>query len=131
MKARLVLALVVAAALSACQKAGSPPVAPSNPPTNTPAVSLESLVKAAPANLAPAVASAEAPPDSAPVLAAPATQSTTNLSAEIRRKRNLEWLKILAAGNAQQKQKVQDQLTHLSSDELTELSDLYDQQKRK
>jgi hypothetical protein len=47
-----------------------------------------------------------------------------------RKKRNLEWLKILKNGTPQQQQQVQDQMTRLSSDELHEITVLYQSQQK-
>jgi hypothetical protein len=123
MSARLALAVLAAAGLLGCRKAGTPRAV--EPSGAQPKVSVESIASDQTSTpVPPPPAAAEQPPE--PSVAAP-----TSASKEARKKRNLEWLKILATGNAQQKQKVQDQLTLLGSDELTELSELYDQQKRK
>ena len=81
---------------------------------------------------------AEAPPPPAPdappaTVAEGSTQPAPNgagLSAEARKKRNLEWLRILKTGSEQQKAQVQEQFTHLPSEQLEEISELYQKQEK-
>jgi hypothetical protein len=127
----LMFCLVVAG----CKKRdnGSGQSSAPQPAKPAPGVSIESLAAS------PVPAPAEAPP--APVPTAPTESATpdtptpapgtgASLSAAARKKRNLDWLKILATGTPQQQQKVQDQLTLLDSEQLTEITQLYEQQQK-
>jgi len=53
----------------------------------------------------------------------------TQLSPEARRKRNLEWLRILKHGTPEQQQRVQQEINKLPSKQVDEIMDLYPQVK--
>ena len=131
-----ILGLIVAAG---CEFR-STTVIKTTPPPKGQGVSVEtsepSGESAAPPSLAtpgaPASAPAENPSEPAATAAPPGDPPMySNPNAEARRKRNLEWLRILNSGTPQQKQKVQEQFTRLSSVELQELTELYEKQQNK
>jgi len=126
----LMFCLVAAGCRKSDKNSGRSPGSQAAQPS--PGVTIENLA----ANPSPAPAeppAAPVPPTPAvePDSSTPAPASGAGLSAEARKKRNLEWLKILATGSPQQQQKVQDQLTLLPSEQLQELTELYQQQQNK
>lgn len=125
MSLRLGLLMLTLGLAAGCGK-NAPEAAPAAPKSpGKPGVSIEESAAPPPAQAAP-----EAPPVVEADAAPPPPSGGASLNAEARKQRNLAWLKILKTGSAEQKQKVQDQLTHLSSEELTEITELYEKQEK-
>src|SRR5258708_6244248 len=121
---RSTLVLMLGLAITGCNQP--------KPPDSTPKPAAKSGVSIAQSThpVPPTAPPPDAPVAAATDAAAPVPTGGTSLGAEARKQRNLEWLKILKTGSPQQKQKVQDQLTLLSSEELTEITELYEKQEK-
>jgi hypothetical protein len=129
------LPLLLVIALSGCKKESPTAAVPAKAGSSA---SVDSLLNQ---GQAPPTAPVEAPvtPPAAETPPETGTPKTAggdfvggqfSLPPDARKKRNLEWLRILKSGTAQQQQQVQDQMTKLSSDELHEITALYQSQQK-